>query len=162
MRKLTLLAPAMLLMLNPQAFSKNPELNQLENHHNISMDQNHQVPGMEVLNAWARPQNEGRNTAIYLELVNPLVHPEDLISAHCDNCERIEFHDHINDSGVMRMQKVSYIQVPQKGNTILKPGGMHIMCMGLSRSIQDGDMMKVSMQFKDAQPITIDVPVKNN
>lgn len=150
MKNIAMLTSLLVLAFSEQGYSAN-ELKKVA-----------YAPKVEVVNAWARPQAEGKNTAIYLELVNHRHQADDLITAHCNNCEQIEFHTNTEDNGVMHMQKVGFIQVPQNGNKVLKPGGMHIMCIGLNKSIREGDVISVNLNFKNSGAVTANVPVKNN
>ena len=52
--------------------------------------------------------------------------------------------------------------MPANGQYILKRGGDHIMLMGLRRSLRQGDNINVTLTFKKAGRMTIEVPVDNS
>jgi len=67
----------------------------------------------------------------------------------------VELHD-VKDR---RMVKVEKIAVPAHGNAELKPGGMHIMLMGLKHPLKRGEHFSVTLTFAHAPPITTQVEV---
>lgn len=48
-------------------------------------------------------------------------------SASLQGAGLVEFHTHTHVDGVMRMREIPELVVPAKGETILEPGGKHLM-----------------------------------
>jgi hypothetical protein len=42
----------------------------------------------------------------------------------------------------------------------MKPGGHHIMLLGLRRDLKPGDTVKVTLVFEKAGPMSIEAPVR--
>lgn len=63
-------------------------------------------------------------------------------------------------SGMMTMQPVERILLPAGTTVQLKPGGYHIMLLGLVQPLKVGDEVEVTLTFEKAQPQTVKVPVK--
>ncbi len=62
----------------------------------------------------------------------------------------VELHTMQMDGGVMVMRQVDNIPLP-KGKTVeLKPGGLHIMFIGLKQPIKAGDKVPVTLQVRGA------------
>lgn len=73
---------------------------------------------------------------------------------------RPELHTHINDGGIMRMRQVEAIEVPAGGEVVLQPGGLHMMFMGLSAPLVEGETVEVVLVFEKAGEIAMTMPVK--
>ena len=86
-----------------------------------------------------------------------------LIAASTDAAKRVELHTHIEDGeGVMRMVEVEDgFAVPAGGEAVLKRGGLHIMMMGLTRPLVQGESITLVLTFENAGDITVAVPIDN-
>jgi copper(I)-binding protein len=67
--------------------------------------------------------------------------------------------DQSDMSGEMKMQQVMEIALPAGQTVQLKPGGLHVMFIGLVNPLQTGDSISLTLVFKNAGEIVIDVPV---
>lgn len=72
-----------------------------------------------------------------------------------------EFHTHIEDAnGVMRMTQLENgIVVPAGGEFALVRGGAHVMLMGLTAPLLQGNILHITTEFEDGTESTFDVPV---
>jgi 23S rRNA (adenine2503-C2)-methyltransferase len=120
-----------------------------------------QSGGVTVENPFARPSAgaTGAGTA-YLTIRNPGA-ADRLLSAQSPVAGRVELHDHIREGDVMKMRKVDAIPVPANGMAELKPGGLHVMLMGLHQPLKTGDSFALTLTFEKAGAVTIQVPVKD-
>lgn len=84
-----------------------------------------------------------------------------LIMADSKASEIVELHTHTNDDGVMRMRKVAFIEIPANSQTVLKPGGLHIMLINPVTSIKVGETVRVTLQFEDGSRKEVEMPVKS-
>ena len=120
---------------------------------------------IEAGEAYAYPTVQGMTQGgAFVNLTNTEKKDDKLASATAskDFADKIELHTHVNDNGVMRMREVKGgIPLPKKAVTELKPGSYHVMFMGLKQPLKEGETVPVTLKFKKAKPITIDVPVKN-
>lgn len=62
-------------------------------------------------------------------------------------------------SGEMKMQEVEFIALPAGEAVALKPGGYHIMLIGLIVPLELGTTITLTLVFENAGEITVDVPV---
>ena len=83
-----------------------------------------------------------------------------LISAAAPISAKTELHTHINDNGVMRMRKIPAIDLPAGETVTLKPGGLHVMFMGLKAPLQEGGSFPLTLTFEKAGTVTVQVSVK--
>ncbi len=108
--------------------------------------------------AWARPAPAGENSAVYFTLTNP-GNPDTLLSAQTDIAEKAELHMSMMQHDAMQMQMQNEINIP-KGTTEFKPGGYHVMLIGLRRDLKIGDTFSLTLTFKRGGEITLTVTVK--
>jgi len=101
-----------------------------------------------------------KNTAAFLQLTNSTDKDIKLIAASSDIAERVELHSHINEDGMMKMRQVEAILVAKKSNTLLQPGGYHVMFLGLKQDLKEGESVKFTLYFDNGDEIKIDAPVK--
>ncbi|CAN0507983.1 unnamed protein product, partial [Discosporangium mesarthrocarpum] len=76
-----------------------------------------------------------------------------------DVSARTELHTHINDNGVMRMRHVKGVNLPAGGEVAFKPGGYHIMFIGLHKPLKKGERFPVTLIFEKAGKQTVEVNV---
>ena len=83
-----------------------------------------------------------------------------LVKAYSDVAESVELHTHIHDHGVMRMRPIKQLAM-KKGQTVdLQPGGNHIMLIGLTRPVKEGDKVDIDLEFSDGSHQKITAPVR--
>lgn len=100
------------------------------------------------------------NTAAFMTLNNADNAAHTLVSAKSPAADLAELHTHINDNGVMRMRRVDGFTVPARGSTELKPGGRHLMLIGLHRQLAPGDEIDLSLVFEDGSETRLRAPVR--
>ncbi|MGW6579136.1 copper chaperone PCu(A)C [Streptomyces globisporus] len=66
----------------------------------------------------------------------------------------------IHETKNQKMREVSSFEVPANGELDLERGGNHIMFMKLKQKPQQGEKVSVELHFEKADPITVDLPVK--
>ena len=106
-------------------------------------------------------QMNGSNGAAYFTIVNKDSTADRLISAESDVANAVEIHETTMKDNVMSMSPVEAIEVPPNGQVELKPGGYHIMMVGLKQDLNVGDSVTLTLVFEKAGRITVDVAVKN-
>ena len=117
--------------------------------------------GVIVHDAYVRATPPGQpNAAAYLVLRNNAMHDIRLVSVNSDVAEVAEPHSHAMDAGMMKMRRVGHIDVPAGGETVLQPGGLHIMLMGLVKQLKPGEYVSLEFHFDNGQKQSMRVPVK--
>lgn len=120
---------------------------------------------MHVEDAYARASGPSAKAgAIFMHLMNTGDTDDRLIAAASDAAQRVELHTHKEDAnGVMRMLEIEGgIAVPSGGMAMLQRGGDHVMLMGLTRPLNDGDLVTLTLTFETAGEVTLEVPVDLN
>lgn len=100
------------------------------------------------------------NTAAYVTIENTGQTPDRLVSASCACAKTVALHTMSMNGTMMEMGDAKNGFAIAPGQTItLKPGGDHIMLMGLTGHPQDGDFVDVTLNFEKAGAITLHMPV---
>ena len=110
---------------------------------------------------WIRNSTAGGNTAAYLTLKNG--GPEDtLVSASIAEASMVEIHETAAAAnGMMEMRPLAQgLKVPANGSVELKPGGYHVMVMGLKQDLKTGANVKLKLTFKSGKTLELTAPVQ--
>jgi hypothetical protein len=108
---------------------------------------------------WVRPTTNDVSAA-YLTVHNSGA-ADTLIKAATPLTSTVQLHEVITEGSSSKMQeKPGGFPVPANGTLELKPGGFHIMLMGLKAPIAVGETVSLTLTFEKAGEITIDAPVK--
>ncbi|WP_322815633.1 copper chaperone PCu(A)C [Chloroflexus sp.] len=106
--------------------------------------------------------NEYGNTAVsaaYMVLVNNGA-ADAIVKAESDVAKTVELHNVIMENNVMQMRQVEAIEVPANGQVELKPGGFHVMLIGLNRDLKEGDEVMIKLTTRSGQTIDVKAPVR--
>lgn len=110
--------------------------------------------------AYARPAPAGGMGGAFLTVVNPVSTTDRLLAAHTPIAQSVELHETIDDDGVMKMRPVQGgYEVPANGRLELKPGGKHLMFVGLSSPLTTGHDLELTLTFEKAGDITVRIPI---
>lgn len=115
--------------------------------------------GISVSDAWVRnPPISDQPDAAYLVIQNNGA-ADQLLSITSDIAQTIELHESMESNGMMQMSPVPSIPIPANGKVELKPGGFHIMLIGLKQPLKTGDKVQLTLNFEKAGkiPVTADV-----
>lgn len=120
--------------------------------------------GVHALDVWARPNTGGApNSGAYMLLVNPDQVDDALVGVASDVASAVEVHEMTMGAGdVMQMRPVEgqRLVVPAGGAVQLKPGGYHVMLIGLTRDLAVGDTFALTLTFESGDEKTLDVIVR--
>ncbi|MGF1684086.1 copper chaperone PCu(A)C [Photobacterium minamisatsumaniensis] len=83
-----------------------------------------------------------------------------LLGASSPIAEKTELHAHMHEDGMMKMREVEQIEIPANDTQSLKPGGYHIMFFNINEVPKLGDKFPVTLNFKNAGKVNIDVKVE--
>jgi copper(I)-binding protein len=110
---------------------------------------------------YARPTVAGQPAGgAYLKLDNKGT-ADRLLGGSTAAAARVELHTMNMDGDVMRMRQVDAIDVPVGQVVELKPGGLHIMLMGLKQPLKVGERLPLTLKFEKAGEVKVEVLVEN-
>lgn len=106
-------------------------------------------------------QHGGANSAVYMVLTNGGTAADRLVAAQADVSNAVEIHETKMEGDVMRMQPVEGgIEIPAGGQVELKPGGYHVMLIGLTRDLNVGDKFPVTLEFASGAQLQVEAEVR--
>lgn len=112
------------------------------------------------MGAHGAPATGMGNAAVYVAISNQGERLDALLSAATDAAEATELHQTIMEGGTARMRPLPRFEVPARGKLEMRPGGYHIMLLGLRRDLKPGDTVKVTLTFQQAGQMVIEAPVR--
>lgn len=118
-------------------------------------------PALSVMQAWARPAASGENSAVYFVIDNPTADDDALLAASTEVAAQVELHmSMMSEGSTMTMHPQELVNVPAKSRVEFKPGGLHVMLIGLKQELKVGDRFTLRLKFQRAGEIAVDVEVK--
>jgi copper(I)-binding protein len=116
----------------------------------------------EVEAAWARPTVAGQSAGGAFLKITGGSSADRLLGASAPIASMTELHTMQMDGNVMRMHAIAGIAVPAGQAVALKPGGMHVMFMGLTQPLKTGTSFPLTLRFEKAGEVKVDVQVTNS
>ena len=120
--------------------------------------------GVRITDAYARSMGGiGASGAIFFLMENHAMEDDRLIGAASDVAQKVELHTHkAGADGVMQMMHVPEgFPIAAMESHALERGGDHVMLMGLTRDLKDGDIISLTLTFERSGDQVIEVPVDN-
>jgi hypothetical protein len=72
----------------------------------------------------------------------------------------VEIHKTSMVDGVMKMERQFSLPVPRVEKVIFKPGGLHVMLIGLNEDLKVGDTFNITLTFEQHDDVSLDVLVR--
>lgn len=115
---------------------------------------------IKIEKSWTRATPNGAKVGgAFLLLTNTGKEADRLIAASSDVAAKVEIHEMSMNDGVMKMQQLEDgLALPAGEMVELKPGGFHIMMMGLNQTIAQGDMVQITLEFEKAGKVDVMFP----
>ncbi|MDH5750480.1 MAG: copper chaperone PCu(A)C [Rhodospirillales bacterium] len=126
-----------------------------------AMAMDYKVGNLTVSDPWARASaGKARNGAAYFTVTNTGDKPDRLISAASKAAAKVELHSVGMKDGVMMMHSVKGIEVAPGEPAVLKPGGLHVMLMGLTEPLKENATLHLTLTFEKSGTLDIMAPIK--
>jgi periplasmic copper chaperone A len=118
--------------------------------------------GIVIRNPFTRASPTGAETGgAFLTIVNNGQTADRFISASSPAAQTVELHETVDDKGVVKMEpRPEGWEIPAGGTLELKPGGKHIMLIGLTAPLVAGEKIQVTLNFEKSAPQKIEIPVR--
>lgn len=115
-----------------------------------------------VSDAYVRATPPGLpNSAGFMTITNNSNKDLAIVSAKSTVSNVAELHTHDMKDGMMKMYQVPKIDVKAKQSVVLKPGGFHVMLLGLKQKpLKVGQSVDITLVLSNKEEITIKAPVK--
>ena len=114
-----------------------------------------------IVDANARPTPPGVTAGVvYLMLMNHGAEDDTLTGISTPIADMAELHRSVTENGIARMPPVTGFVIKSNDGVTFKPGGLHIMLMGLKQPLKIGQTFPVTLTFAKAGPVEITVTVQ--
>ena len=118
-----------------------------------------QTNQLEVTSAWARATPaKAENGVAYLTIRSST--PDRLVSVSSPVAKKAELHTMSMEGMVMKMRPLAGLDIAAGQPVTLKPGGEHIMLLGLSEPLREGQSFPLTLSFEKAGTREVTVVVE--
>jgi len=109
---------------------------------------------------WARASiGQGKNAVAYLTVINHGKTADRMLAVTTPVARKAGLHTHLMEGGMMKMRPVAAIEIKGGASMVLKPGGLHVMLMGLKAPLKAGATFPMTFTFEQAGSIEVEVHV---
>jgi periplasmic copper chaperone A len=134
------------------------------NHHAKNKDNTASTPNavkaLVLVDGFVRAVPPGQSTtAIFLTLRNEAKVKVDIVGIDSSIGHHAMLHKTIISDDMAKMVHLDSVSIAPNSTLKLAPGGMHIMIMGVSQSLQIDQKITVTLNFSDQTQQTFEVPV---
>ena len=119
----------------------------------------HAQPAVKVEGAWARPTVQGQAAGGGFLKITGGAAADKLVAASAGVSRTVELHSMVMEGDVMRMREIGTIDVPAGKTVELKPGGLHVMFIGIHKPLKVGDSFPLSLRFEKAGEVKVEMKV---
>jgi periplasmic copper chaperone A len=121
-----------------------------------------QGASIQIEQPWARATPGGATSgAVYMTIDNKSNAADLLTGAASDVATTVQIHEMKVAGGMMKMREIAGgLAIPANGSVSLKPGGYHVMLIGLKKPLKAGDTMQLTLTFEKAGKVAVSAPVK--
>ena len=120
------------------------------------------VGDLVIERAWTREAPpRARVAGGYLTVTNNGGQADRLVGGSAAFAGKVEIHEMAVVDGVMRMASIKDgLEIAPGATVELKPGGYHVMFMGLTEAPKAGGNVSVTLDFQRAGAVTLEMPVR--
>jgi periplasmic copper chaperone A len=116
---------------------------------------------VEIDHPWSRATPPNANVGGgYFTLRNDGAEADRLIGGSSPAAERVEIHMMEMEGDVMRMRQLpDGVEIPAGGSAELAPGGTHLMLIGLTAPLVEGERVPLTLEFEKAGSVEVELAV---
>jgi copper(I)-binding protein len=118
----------------------------------------HASDAITVKDPYATPSMSPVVAAAYMHI--HVSKPCTLTGATTDASEAVEIHDTVEENGVFSMRKLEALEITPENHGHMVPGGKHLMLIGLTQPLNEGDTVVMTLKFAQCDPLTVRLPVR--
>jgi len=114
---------------------------------------------MVVAQPWAPPTPPATVGVAYFSMTNAGGKADSLIAISSPIARKVEIHESRTVQGMVQMRAVKSVECPPGATVKIGPGGLHVMLLDLSRPLAAGTEFPLSLRFRVAGVLTVQVRV---
>jgi copper(I)-binding protein len=128
----------------------------------LALAHGYKLGNLEIGHPWAKATVEGQPVAGgFLKITNTGAEPDRLVKISTDVAGTSQVHEMKVEDGVMKMGEIpGGIEIAPGQTVELKPGGVHVMFMGLKAPFKEGEKVKAVLTFEKAGTIEIEFKIE--
>jgi periplasmic copper chaperone A len=113
-----------------------------------------------ITDPWSRPTPPIASVgAVYFSITNAGRKADRLLAISSPIARQAEIHESRAVNGTVEMRAVESIECPPGATVRIEPGGLHVMLLGLTHPLAAGTTFPLSLRFRDAGSVTVQVAV---
>lgn len=125
-----------------------------------AMAHSYQKGEIQIGHIWARATAPGGKVAgVFVPLLNNGKTADKLVKVSTPFADNVQIHETKIENGISRMQQLEGLPLPPAKPVAMRPGGKHIMLMGIKQQLKEGDKFPVTLEFEHAGSIEVEVIV---
>lgn len=113
-----------------------------------------------VTDAWARATPPGVEVGAAYFVINIRGRDDRLLGVSSPIARRAELHISTVEDGLMKMQHLDAVEVQRGEPTVFAPAGRHVMLLGLTQPLREGDTFPLTLRFEQSGPLEVPVQVR--
>ncbi|MDP6173199.1 MAG: copper chaperone PCu(A)C [Rhodospirillales bacterium] len=118
--------------------------------------------GVKVTEVWARATpSMARNGVAHLSVTNHGSQADRLTGASSPVAKRASLHTHIMKDKIMMMRPVKGVDLAPGATIRFKPGGLHVMLMGLKTQLKKGASFPLTLTFEKAGKVKVTARIES-
>jgi len=126
-----------------------------------AMATDYKIGSLEIIAPWSRASPKGASTAIgYMTIKNNGATPDRLIGGSADFADALQLHSMTMEGDVSKMRELKSVDIDPNQTIEFKPGGSHVMFVGLKHSLSQGEHAKGTLIFEHAGTVQIEYDVQ--
>ncbi len=113
------------------------------------------APSMKVVTPWVLPAAKGKNTIVAMTLQNNASKTDTLVKAESNVTTRIHFIVPNTVDQSSQTMEVDRLSIPANGQIDFRQTGTMLLMMGVSKDVQVGDQISLTLTFENSEPVTV-------
>ena len=115
---------------------------------------------LKISEPWSRATpGLAKNGAAYMTISIHGADPDKLTKLSTPVAKKAELHTHLMENNIMRMRRIDALEVSPGAPSVMRPGGLHVMLMGLHAPLKKGDKFPLILTFEKAGQLTIEATI---
>jgi copper(I)-binding protein len=118
------------------------------------------VGDLAIVHPWVAATTAATDCVVSMTIENHGATSDRLTGAASPIAERAELHEHRTEDGTVKSLPVLAVDLPGGGMVKLRPGGMHLVLIGLKERLVEYDSFVMFLKFERAGTVKVDVTVE--
>jgi copper(I)-binding protein len=129
----------------------------------LAFAHDYKLGSLDIKHPWAKATTAGQPVAGgFMTIVNGGTEADRLLKVSSAVSDMVQIHEMKVEDGVMKMGEIpGGIEVAPSATVELKPGGLHVMFMGIKAQLKEGESVKAVLTFEKAGDVEVEFKVES-